>query len=160
MRSSQIVHSFYLFFRERVLCSSDWLQTHYIAKDNLEFLIFLSLPSESWDYRLMPPNPLYKVLGIKPGLHDRPVLYLHIHSPQAQERLLGSFIKCLSHSKTRCSFSSYREQRRQTFLPSLFSVWPERAPDRKMVVPDRGRLTVGDLGCEEGCELICSLARP
>jgi hypothetical protein len=56
------------------LCSSDWLQIHYKAKDNFELLIFLSLPPESWDYRLMPPNPLYKVLGKKPSLHGRPVL--------------------------------------------------------------------------------------
>lgn len=40
-------------FEDRVSCSPSWPQTPYIAKNNLELLLFLSPYPESWDYRLM-----------------------------------------------------------------------------------------------------------
>lgn len=40
-------------FEDRVSCSSAWPQTPYIAKNDLELLLFLSLYPEYWDYRLM-----------------------------------------------------------------------------------------------------------
>ena len=35
---------------------SGWPQTGYAAKDDLELLIFLSLPPKSWDYRFALPR--------------------------------------------------------------------------------------------------------
>lgn len=50
-------------FLERLLCSSGWPVTSYIAEYNLELLILLPLPLECWDHRDMVPCLVYAVLA-------------------------------------------------------------------------------------------------
>lgn len=49
----------------RVIYSSGLLQTHYVADDDLEFVIRLRLPPQS---RVHHHTWLYEVLGIKPSV--------------------------------------------------------------------------------------------
>lgn len=51
---------------EPISCRPGWPQICYIAKDNLELLIFVLLPPEGWDYRCVLQCLLYVVLGIEP----------------------------------------------------------------------------------------------
>lgn len=41
------------FFGDRVSCISECLLVHYVAEDDLEFLIFLALHSKYWNYITM-----------------------------------------------------------------------------------------------------------
>ena len=41
-------------------------QLGYVARDDFEFLILVSLPPECWDYTCAPPCLVYIVLRIKP----------------------------------------------------------------------------------------------
>lgn len=54
------VFEFWLFvqfslFWDMVSCSPTWCLTHYVAKNDLEHLIFLPLYPESWDCTCVPP---------------------------------------------------------------------------------------------------------
>ena len=56
-----------LLFETGVICSPGWSGTLSVVKDDLELLVFLSLPPEGWNYRCMPPYLVDMVLGT-PGL--------------------------------------------------------------------------------------------
>jgi hypothetical protein len=44
-------------FLERISCCISWLQTHYVAKGDLELMILLP-PPQSWDSRHVPSYPI------------------------------------------------------------------------------------------------------
>lgn len=61
------IYSFFSPFYEKVSYILDWIWICYIAKDDLELLIFLLLPPECWNYRCVPSCQVYVVLGVEPG---------------------------------------------------------------------------------------------
>lgn len=54
------------FFFEAVSCSPGWPPTWYVAEKDLELLTLLSPPPKCWNYRFVPPHPVYVVLGPEP----------------------------------------------------------------------------------------------
>lgn len=61
---------------DSISCSLVWPQTHGIAEDHVELLIFLPLPHQCWGDWRAPECPGHAVFGIKPKASDMP----HNHS--------------------------------------------------------------------------------
>lgn len=48
-------------------CITGWIQTCYVAEDDLKLLIFLLSPPKRWVYSPVPRCLVYMVLGMEPG---------------------------------------------------------------------------------------------
>lgn len=64
--SKHLLGNCFLFVSDSVSRIPSCPPTFYIAEDDFEFVILLPLPLKCWDFRAMPPHPVYVVLEIEP----------------------------------------------------------------------------------------------